>query len=59
MDVPCHIDDLMLLERKKKRIFFYLFRISNTPERQRLTNEFDSDDDPISINKNNPVCLFL
>jgi len=28
--------------------------ISNTAERQRLTNEFDNDDDRISINKNNP-----
>ncbi len=36
---------------------FHLFRISNTTERQRLTNEFDSDDDRISLNKNNPVCF--
>jgi hypothetical protein len=38
---------------------FYLFRIPNTTERQRLTNEFDSDDERISLNKNNPVSFIL
>ncbi|CAF3965661.1 unnamed protein product, partial [Rotaria magnacalcarata] len=29
--------------------------MTNTSERQILTNEFDSDDDPIALNNNNPV----
>ena len=37
------------------QLIFDSIRITNTIDRQRLTNDFDSDDDPMSINSNNPV----
>jgi hypothetical protein len=45
------------LVSKKDDPMFRLFRVSNTADRQRLTNDFDSDDDPLSLNSNNPVCV--
>ena len=42
---------------KKHDPMFRLFRVPITADRQRLTNDFDSDDDPMSLNKNNPVCF--